>query len=138
MMEFMNNVGVEKIIHRKSKRGEFFTVVWTDHTTTTVKLKGGEVSDDYTAFLYTLGKKLFGDKGNARAFIREKKKVFEDEVARKSEAKERRIRTKAIQRQIEKQQEVDFDEDEIIKAIVYEGMFVPSSLVSKGMFRRNK
>lgn len=85
---------VRKIIHRKSDRGEFFTVVWLDETTTTVKLAEGEVSDDYTAFLYALGKKIFGDKGNARAFVKEKKQVFEDEVARKSELKAQRIREK--------------------------------------------
>ena len=130
MMCFPN---VEKIIHRKSNRGEFFTVVWSDHTTTTVKRAEGEVSDDYTAFLYALGKKLFENKGNARTYIAEKKQVFEDEVAFKSEAKKQRIRARAIMQQYEEEQ----DEDEFIHAVVYDGMFVPSALVSRSMFRRN-
>ena len=65
---------VKKIIHRTSDRGEFFTVVWRDNTTTTVKLMEGEDSDEYTAFLYALGKKMFGDKGKGRAFVRERRK----------------------------------------------------------------
>lgn len=130
----MTPLAVEKIIHRKSGRGEFFTVVWTDHTTTTVKRAEGEVSDDYSAFCYALGKKIFNDKGTAREFIAEKKKVFEDEVAKKSEAKKHRIRAKAMQ----KQYEAECEDDEVIKAFVYEEGFVPPCLISKGLFRRNK
>lgn len=129
---------VEKIIHRTSKRGEVFTVVWTDGTSTTVKKAEGEVSDEYTAFCYALGKRIFEDKGTARAYIAEKKKVFEDEVAKKSEAKKQRIRAKALQKQYEAEHGEECDEDEVIKAVVYEGMFVPPCLVSKGVFRRNQ
>lgn len=125
---------VEKIIHRNSKRGEMFTVVWTDGTSTTVKRAEGEVSDEYSAFCYALGKKIFNDKGTAREFIAEKKKVFEDEVAKKSEAKKQRIRAKAMQ----KQYEAECEDDEVIKAFVYEEGFVPPCLISKGLFRRNK
>lgn len=42
---------VKEIVHRESKRGEFFTVIWKDNTQTTVKLMGGDTSDEYTAFL---------------------------------------------------------------------------------------
>ena len=41
----MNIPEVKEIIHRKSKRGEFFTVVWSDNVKTTVKLMEGEKSD---------------------------------------------------------------------------------------------
>ena len=80
----MATLNVAKIIHRTSPRGEFFKVVWADNTETTVKLAKGDTSDEYTAFLFCLGKRIFKDKGKAREFIRAKKKVFEDEVERKS------------------------------------------------------
>ena len=78
---------VVKIIHRKSDRGEFFSVFWEDNTKTTVKLAEGEQSDEYTAFLYALGKKIFGDKGTARKFIHNREQVFENECKRKSRHK---------------------------------------------------
>lgn len=80
----MTTLNVAKIIHRTSPRGDFFKVVWADNTETTVKLAEGDTSDEYTAFLYCLGKRMFKDKGKAREFIRAKKQVFEDEVERKS------------------------------------------------------
>lgn len=80
----MATLNVAKIIHRTSPRGEFFKVVWADNTETTVKLAEGDTSDEYTAFLFCLGKRIFKDKGKAREFIRAKKQVFEDEVERKS------------------------------------------------------
>ena len=80
----MATLNVAKIIHRTSPRGEFFKVVWADNTETTVKLAEGDTSDEYTAFLFCLGKRIFKDKGKARQFIRAKKQVFEDEVERKS------------------------------------------------------
>ena len=90
---------VEKIIHKKSNRGEFFSVIWEDNTKTTVKLAEGEESDEYTAFCYALCKKLFNDKGKVRELIKEKKKVFEYEVEQRAysevtaEEKEIRERT---------------------------------------------
>ena len=82
--KIMATLNVAKIIHRTSPRGEFFKVVWADNTETTVKLAEGDTSDEYTAFLFCLGKRIFKDKGKARQFIRAKKQVFEDEVERKS------------------------------------------------------
>lgn len=123
---------VKEIVHRESKRGEFFTVVWRDNSTTTVKLMEGDVSDEYTAFLYVLGKKLFGNKGDARAFVREKKKVFEDRMAKKSEEKKRQRKLQAIQQSLEAEDLPDISEQ------VYGDMFVPPCLISKAVFRKNK
>ena len=125
---------VKKIIHRTSNRGEFFTVVWRDNTTTTVKLMEGEDSDDYTAFLYALGKKMFGDKGKGRAFVREKKEVFEEEVRQKSKEKQALRRRQAIQQSIDRECEdlSDLGEE------VYGAMFVAPALISKKMFKKNR
>lgn len=124
---------VKKIIHRTSNRGEFFTVVWRDSTTTTVKLMEGEDSDDYTAFLYALGKKMFGDKGKGRAFVREKKEVFEEEVRQKSKEKQALRRRQAIQRTLTESEELsDLGEE------VYGAMFVAPALIPKKMFKKNR
>lgn len=125
---------VKKIIHRTSNRGEFFTVVWRDNTTTTVKLMEGEDSDDYTAFLYALGKKMFGDKGKGRAFVREKKEVFEEEVRQKSKEKQALRRRQAIQQSIDRECEdlSDLGEE------VYGAMFVAPALIPKKMFKKNR
>ena len=80
---------VKEIIHRESLKGEFFTVVWSDDVQTTVRLAEGDESDEYLAFLYALGKRLFKDKGRARQFIRARKQVFENRVAKKIEEKRR-------------------------------------------------
>lgn len=123
---------VEKIIHRKSLRGEFFSVVWSDNTKTTVKLAEGEVSDDYTAYLYALGKKIFEDKGKAREFIKAKKKVFEDEVAERQYNLDKRRRIMAIEQSLNAR--ADFED---IEAEVYGNMFVAPALVSKSVFRKH-
>lgn len=122
----------EEIIHRESKRGEMFTVMWNDETSTTVKLAEGDVSDEYTAYLYALGKKLFKDKGEARAFIREKKKVFEDRVEQKRIAKERKLKAKQLQKEMEESEVAD------ISDLVYEDMFVAPALISRSVFKKNK
>lgn len=123
---------VEKIIHRTSKRGEFFTVVWKDSTTTTVKLMEGDESDDYTAFLYAVGKKMFENKGVARNYIAEKKAVFENEMEQKSVQKARVRRQQAIQ------QSLDAEDFPDVADLVYGEMFVAPALISKTMFRKNK
>lgn len=123
---------VEKIIHRTSKRGEFFTVVWKDNTTTTVKLMEGDDSDDYTAFLYAVGKKMFENKGVARKYIAEKKAVFENEMEQKSIQKARVRRQQAIQ------QSLDAEDFPDVSDLVYGEMFVAPALISKTMFRKNK
>ena len=122
---------VEEIIHRKSKRGEFFTVKWSDKTTTTVKLCEGEQSDEYTAYLYALGKKLFGNKGKARAYVKEKKKVFEDRVAKKSEENRRHREQQAAQ------QALNAVFEDIADEVYYTG-FVAPCMVSKSVFKKNK
>ena len=123
---------VKKIIHRTSNRGEFFTVVWRDNTTTTVKLMEGETSDDYTAFLYALGKKMFGDKGKGRAFVREKKEVFEEEIRQKSKEKLALRRRQAIQQSLDSEDLDDLGEE------VYGAMFVAPALIPKKMFKKNR
>lgn len=123
---------VKEIIHRKTKRGEVFTVAWTDNTYTTVKLMEGEKSDEYSAYLYALGKKIFGDKGKGRAFVKEKKKVFEDRVEKKSFEKQRKREEQALRQSLEAEDIAD------ISGIVYEDMFVAPCLVSKAVFRRNR
>lgn len=120
---------VKEIIHRKSDRGEFFTVKWGDSTHTTVKLKEGEESNEYTAFLYALGKKMFVDKGKARKYIAEKKKVFEDRVIERTEEKERLRQERAFQKALDSAD---------IPSKVYEEMFVASGLISKSVFRKHK
>lgn len=123
---------VKEIVHRESRRGEFFTVVWKDDTQTTVKLMEGDTSDEYTAFLYALGKKLFSNKGEARKFVKEKKQVFEDRMAKKSAEKARQRKLQAIQ------QSLDAEDLEDISDEVYCAGFVAPCMVSKAMFRRNR
>lgn len=123
---------VKEIVHRKSKRGEFFTVIWKDSTQTTVKLMEGDTSDEYTAYLYALGKKLFGNKGEGRKFVAEKKAVFEDRMAKKSAEKARQRRQQAIQQSLEAEDLPDISEQ------VYDAMFVAPCMVSRAMFKRNK
>ena len=115
---------VEEIIHRKSNRGEFFTVVWTDKTKTTVKLMEGEESDDYSAFMYCVGKKMFKDKGEARKFITEKKEVFENRMA---EISEKRAEFKAMK---------NF-ENAVLSDPDFSEELVPV-MVSRDIFRRNR
>ena len=123
---------VKEIIHRKSKRGEFFTVVWSDNVQTTVKLAEGEQSDEYTAFLYALGKRIFGDKGTARQFVHAKKNVFEERMAMKSYAKQKRREEMNLRKSLEHGDVAD------ISGIVYDDMFVAPCLVSRAVFRRNR
>ena len=122
---------VREIIHRESKRGEFFTVVWSDNVQTTVKLAEDEQSDEYTAFLYALGKRLFGDKGTARKFVKAKKKVFEDRMAIKSHENLMKRKSQALKKSLEREDVAD------ISGLVYNEMFVAPCLVSKAVFRRN-
>ena len=135
--EIMATLNVEKIIHRTSPRGEFFKVVWADGTDTTIKLAEGDTSDEYTAFLYCLGKRLFKDKGKAREFIRGKKKVFEDEVAAKSALNRVKRLESNLMRDVE-------EEEELVRngliPITSVG-FIPvptSALSSKSIYRRNQ
>lgn len=123
---------VVEIIHRTSNRGEFFTVKWSDGVNTTVKLKKGEESDEYTAFLYALGKRIFPDKGYARNYISAKKKVFEDRMANKSYEKQRRRKEMALRQSLAHEDIAD------ISGIVYDDMFVAPCLVSRAVFRRNR
>lgn len=120
---------VREIIHRKSDRGEFFTVKWSDDTSTTVKLREGEQSDEYSAFLYAVGKKMFKDKGKARKYIRQKKNVFEDRVAERTAERERIRQERAFQKALDSAD---------IPSKVYEEMFVASGLISKSVFRKHK
>lgn len=123
---------VKEIIHKKSKRGEFFTVVWSDNVQTTVKLAEGEKSDEYTAFLYALGKRMFENKGKARQYVSAKKKVFEDRVEQRRYEKVRKRKAMALQQSLEAEDVAD------ISDIVYEDMFVAPCLVSRSVFRRHK
>lgn len=126
---------VVEIIHRKSNRGEFFTVVWADDTKTTVKLMEGDTSDDYTAFIFALGKKIFGDKGRGRKYVHEKKQNFEDRMARKSHEKAMQRKAAQFNQLMNK-----FDEDDLddIEDEIYGSMFVAPALISKQLFKRNK
>lgn len=128
---YNNIIGVKEIIHRKSKRGEFFTVVWSDNVQTTVKLAEGEQSDDYTAFLYAMGKRMFGDKGEGRKFVKEKKKVFEDRMAKRSAEKAQQRKQQALKQSLEAEDLPDISQQ------VYGEMFVAPCLISKSVFRRN-
>ena len=123
---------VKEIIHRKSERGEIFTVVWCDETKTSVKLQEGDESDEYVAYLYALGKKMFANKGTARAFIREKKKVFEDRVAKISDMKKVQRRNMTLEQSLNAKDVGDISER------VYEEMFVPAGMISRSVFRRNR
>ena len=90
--------------------------------------------EDYTAFLYALGKKMFGDKGKGRAFVREKKEVFEEEMRQKSKEKQALRRRQAIQQSIDRECEdlSDLGEE------VYGAMFVAPALIPKKMFKKNR
>ena len=123
---------VKEIIHRKSKRGELFTVKWSDNTSTPVKLAEGEQSDVYTAFLYSIGKKLFSNKGDGRKFVQEKKRIFEDRVAKISAEKAHKRRQMAILQSLESE---DFED---ISDEIYTEMFVAPCMVSKELFKKNK
>lgn len=128
----MINIRVRKIVHRRSDRGEFFTVYWEDDTKTTVKLCEDDESDEYTAFLYALGKKLFGNKGNGRAYVKEKKQVFEKEVEAKSIEKQRQRRRQALQQSLEAENIEDISDE------VYYTGFVAPCMISRAVFKKNK
>lgn len=123
---------VKEIRHTKSKRGEFFTVIWRDETQTTVKLMEGETSDEYTAYLYALGKKIFENKGEGRKFVKEKKKVFEDRMAKRSAEKARQRKQQALKQSLEAEELPNISQQ------VYGEMFVAPCLISKAVFRRNR
>lgn len=118
---------VKEIIHRTSKRGEFFTVKWADNTQTTVKRMEGDVSDEYTAFLYALGKKLFGDKGAARKYITDKKQVFENRVEKEAADHRRQRREAALEQSLRAEGYEPLDDDEL-SAVVYAQGMVPAAL----------
>lgn len=118
---------VKEIIHRTSKRGEFFTVKWADNTQTTVKRMEGDVSDEYTAFLYALGKKLFGDKGAARKYITDKKQVFETRVEKEATDHRRQRREAALEQSLRAEGYEPLDDDEL-SAVVYAQGMVPAAL----------
>lgn len=122
---------VKEIRHTKSKRGEFFTVVWKDDTKTTVKRMDTDTSDEYEAYLYALGKKLFGNKGEGRKFVRRKKQVFEDRVMKNYEESQKWRREQATKQSLEAKVEDISDK-------VYNDMFVAPCLVSRAVFKRNR
>ena len=95
----------------------------------------GDTSDDYTAFIFALGKKIFGDKGNGRKYVREKKQNFEDRMARKSHEKAMQRKAAQFNQLMNK-----FDEDDLddIEDEIYGSMFVAPALISKQLFKRNK
>ena len=126
---------VVEIIHRKSNRGEFFTVVWEDDTKTTVKLREGDTSDEYVAFIFALGKKIFGDKGNARKFVREKKQNFEDRMVKKAHENAMKKKQDNFNKLMNSLEEDDFDD---LENEIYSQMFVAPSMISKKLFKRNK
>lgn len=127
---------VVEIIHRTSHRGELFTVRWSDNTSTTVKRHDPDVSDEYSAFLFALGKKIFGNKGNARKFIAEKKAIFENRVAadsaRRAEQKARMNMEKNPPKNAMRCGYVlpVFDEDEIPCCV--------EEMVSRAIFKKNR
>lgn len=125
---------VVEIIHRKSNRGEFFTVVWADDTKTTVKLMEGDTSDEYTAFLFALGKKLFENKGVGRKFVQKKKEVFEQ-----------RIGMQSIENAIRKQElnyfhncHDDLDEDDVDYYKMYGNRFMSPEILTRALFKKNR
>lgn len=120
---------VKEIIHQNTKKGEHFTVVWDDDTKTTVRLMEGDTSDEYVAFLFALGKKIFENKGNGRAFVREKKAIFEDRIAQNRRQKE-------VQRRIAECQQCCEDDD--FCDGVCDTMFVTPIMLSRGMFKKNQ
>lgn len=125
---------VVEIIHRKSNRGEFFTVVWADDTKTTVKLMEGDTSDEYTAFLFALGKKLFENKGVGRKFVQKKKEVFEQRIAMQS-----------IENAVRKQElnyshncQFDLDEEDMDYFKMYGNRFMSPEILTRALFKRNR
>ena len=84
----------------------------------------GEESDDYSAFMYCVGKKMFKDKGEARKFITEKKEVFENRMA---EISEKRAEFKAMK---------NF-ENAVLSDPDFSEELVPV-MVSRDIFRRNR
>lgn len=128
----MNVPEVKEIRHTKSKRGEFFTVIWRDETHTNVTLMEGDTSDEYLAFLYALGKKIFGNRGEGKKFVKEKKKIFDDRIAKKNAEKEAQRRHQALMQSLASEEIAD------ISDVVYDEMFVTPCLVSRAVFRRNQ
>lgn len=123
---------VKEIRHVKSKRGESFTVIWRDETQTTVRLMEGDASDEYLAYLYALGKKLFGNRGEGKKFVKEKKKIFDDRIEKKRKEKEAQRRHQALMQSLASEEIAD------ISDVVYDEMFVTPCLVSRAVFRRNQ
>ena len=119
-MLVINSLSVKEIIHRKSDRGEVFIVHWGDNTSTTVKLAEGDNSDDYLAFLYALGKKIFGNKGVGRKLIRERKEIFENKILKRREERMEMIR------------KLNEENSKMLKEIS------PYEIASRQLFRRNK
>ena len=113
---FNVDVAVKEIIHQNTKKGEHFTVVWNDDTKTTVRLMEGDTSDEYVAFLFALGKKIFENKGNGRQFVRSKKAIFEERMEEQRRKKE---------------EEVD------VYYEVEEDIVIPL-IISKGIFKKNQ
>lgn len=127
---------VVEIIHRTSRRGELFTVRWSDNTSTTVKRHDPDVSDEYSAFLFALGKKIFGNKGNARKFIAEKKAIFENRVAADSARQAEQKARMNMEKNPPKNSTICgyvlpvFDEDEIPCCV--------EEMVSRAIFKKNR
>lgn len=125
-MKYYSVPDVKEIIHSKGKRkGEVFTVKWCDDTETSVKLMEGDTSNDYVAFMYCVSIKMFGSKGECRRFIKEKKQVFEERVARRSEE----LKQRKLRRVME-----DKAKREVPCA---EGLRVPA-LCTSSLFKRNE
>lgn len=116
---------VKEIIHKKSKKkGEVFTVKWTDNTETSVKLMEGDTSDEYVAFMYCMSIKMFGSKGACRQYIKDKKQVFEERVERRSEE----IRQRKLKR---------VAEDKAKREVPYAGGLRVPALCQSSMFKKN-
>lgn len=116
---------VKEIIHSKSKKkGEVFTVKWTDYTETSVKLMEGDTSDEYVAFMYCMSIKMFGSKGACRQYIKDKKQVFEERVERRSEE----IRQRKLKR---------VAEDKAKREVPYAGGLRVPALCQSSMFKKN-
>ena len=116
---------VKEIIHKKSKKkGEVFTVKWTDNTETSVKLMEGDTSDEYVAFMYCMSIKMFGSKGACRQYIKDKKQVFEERVERRSEE----IRQRKLKR---------VAEDKARREVPYAGGLRVPALCQSSMFKKN-
>lgn len=116
---------VKEIIHSTSKKkGELFTVKWADNTETTVKRMDGDTSDDYIAFMYCVSIKMFGSKGGCRQYIKDKKNVFSERVAKRSEE----IRNRKLQK---------VAEDKAKRSVPYVGGLRVPALASSDMFKKN-